>query len=62
MGFVFSKEKKQKQKPVKKPNPQDQVQNVDVVKSKLKVARDRVNNIIKSKNADIQKINQQIQE
>lgn len=38
------------------------MQDVDVVKSKLKLARDKVNNIIKAKNADIGHLNAKIKE
>ena len=51
MGFIFSKKEnseEQKNKPTKS-KAQEQVQNVDVVKSKLKISRDKVNNIIKQK-------------
>jgi hypothetical protein len=33
---------------------------VDVVKSKLKIARDKVNNMVKAKNLDIERIDGKI--
>lgn len=60
MGLIFSK--KEPEPKVTKSKAQEQVYNVDVVKSKLKISRDKVNNIIKAKNADISQINAKIKE
>lgn len=62
MGSLFSKsEKKKEKKPdVTKSKAQEQVHNVDVVKSKLKISRDKVNNIVKAKNLDIEKVEAKI--
>ncbi len=63
MGNLFSKKKQQKpDASVTKSKAQEQVQNVDVVKSKLKISRDKVNNIIKAKNLDIKRIDEKIQQ
>lgn len=62
MGSLFSRKDKQKQKEPNKSKAQEQVQNVDVVKSKLKISRDKVNNMIKAKNSDIAHINNKIKE
>ena len=61
MGSFFVKSKK-KDPPaqVTKSKAQQQVQNVDVVKSKLKISRDKVNNIIKAKNVDIGRVDVKI--
>lgn len=57
MGNLFSKKKEEKPvASVTKSKAQEQVQNVDVVKSKLKISRDKVSNIIKAKNLDIQRV------
>lgn len=59
MGSFFSRKPKE---PVAKSKAQQQVHNVDVVKSKLKISRDKVNNIVKAKNADLSQINNKIKE
>jgi hypothetical protein len=52
MGSLFCKPKPETvQTP--KPSPKDSIQNVDVVKSKLKINRDKLNNMVKAKNIDI---------
>jgi hypothetical protein len=56
MGSLFSKKNKEPAPSVTKSKAQQQVQNVDVVKSKLKISRDKVNNIVKAKNLDIERI------
>lgn len=56
MGSLFSKKSKEPEPSVTKSKAQQQVQNVDVVKSKLKISRDKVNNIVKAKNLDIERI------
>lgn len=63
MGNLFSKKKEEKPvASVTKSKAQEQVQNVDVVKSKLKISRDKVSNIIKAKNLDIQRVDQKIKQ
>lgn len=64
MGSFFSRKKNNEnnKQPVAKSKAQEQVQNVDVVKSKLKISRDKVNNMVKAKNADIMQINGKIKE
>ena len=39
-----------------------QIEDVDIVKVKLKTARDRINNIVNSKNRDIAILDQKIKE
>lgn len=62
MGSLFSKDsnKKSKKQEVTKSKAQQQVHNVDVVKSKLKISRDKVNNIIKAKNLDVERVDAKI--
>ena len=61
--FSFTKNKdNKKNQPVTKSKAQQQVYEADIVKAKLKIARDRVKNMIKSKNNDISKIDEQIKQ
>lgn len=60
MGGWFSKNKNKQKENVTKSKAQEQVYEVDIVKAKLKIARDRVKTMIKAKNNDIDKINEQL--
>lgn len=62
MGSLFGKKEKSPPPQVTKSKAQEQVQNVDVVKSKLKISRDKVNNIVKAKNLDIERVDAKIKE
>lgn len=60
MGLCLSAEKStenERQKP-KQNNIKSNIENVDVVKVKLKHARDRIKNFINMKSKDIEKITQ----
>ena len=61
MGFLFSRNQPPPQQPPKS-KAQSQVENVDVVKMKLKQARDRIRNFIAKKKADISQLDAQIRE
>lgn len=63
MGGWFSKPKEPKstQEPTKS-KAQQQISEADIVKSKIKISRDRVNNIVKAKNNDISKIDEKIKD
>ncbi len=57
MGSIcFNKEKEPAAKELPKSHVQPQVENVDVVKMKLKQARDRIKTFITRKNADINQL------
>lgn len=53
---------KNNKKHVTKSKAQEQVYEVDVVKAKLKLSRDKVNTMIKAKNRDIENIDTKIKE
>jgi hypothetical protein len=59
MGSWFSRSKNNNNPPPKKPAA-SQINESDVVKSKLKIAREKVNNYAKAKNNDIAHIEKQI--
>lgn len=59
MGGWFSKPPN---KEPTKSKAQQQVSEADIVKSKIKLSRDRVNNIVKAKNNDISKIDEKIKD
>ena len=65
MGSLFSSKKK-KQPDEKSSQLQseakEQVYEVDIVKSKLKISRDKINTMLKAKNADIATIDAQIKQ
>lgn len=58
MGMCFPR--KEAEDPPQEKNKQ--VQDVDIVKVKLKQARDRINNFINAKNRDVKHIDDQIKE
>ena len=53
MGFLFSRNDNPPPQPPPKSNAQSQIQNVDVVKMKLKKTRDTIKTFISKKNKDI---------
>jgi hypothetical protein len=63
MGICLNSEKNTQEKEIPKTkSPQNQIENVDVVKMKLKQARDRIRTFISKKNADIAQIDAQIKD
>lgn len=61
MGGICFKQKEPEANELPKTNTQPQVENVDIVKMKLKQARDRIRTFINKKNADIAQLDAQIQ-
>ena len=59
MGSLFGKGKKNEEKGDNKKN-QSQIQEVDIVKSKLKIAKDKINNFSKAKSKEINQIDEEI--
>lgn len=59
-GICWSREKEPEANELPKSKLQNQVENVDVVKMKLKQARDRIKIFIAKKNADVDQFDAQI--
>lgn len=59
-GICWSREKEPEANELPKSKLQSQVENVDVVKMKLKQARDRIKAFIGKKNADVDQLDAQI--